>query len=148
MTNTSLFSTETQNEETTYPTPLEVLNKMIENLNQLEKDNHVIFTETKKQFDSVSLSYNEESLMNVIKEDDATSDFDEFVYEVICEWDEKFEGDTNWCDAEFENIHGDMQDSLRDFILNLLEDEGVQELSEINKDFLKRPTVIDALNDW
>ena len=83
MTNTSLFSTETQNEETTYPTPLEVLNKMIENLNQLEKDNHVIFTETKKQFDSVGLSYNEESLMNVIKEDDATSDFDEFVYEVL-----------------------------------------------------------------
>ena len=43
---------------------------------------------------------------------------------------------------------GDMKDSLREFIENILEEEGIDDISEINKDFLKRPTVIDALNDW
>ena len=82
-----------------------------------------------------------------IQKDDI-GDSDEFVYDVIGDWDMKFEGDTNWYDEECENFDGDMKDSLRDFIENILEDEGVEELSEINKDLLKRETVIDALNDW
>ena len=113
MTNSALFPTTTQTEEKTYPTPLEVLNKLIENIQK-----------------------------------DDISDPDEIVYDAISDWDEKYEGDTEWYDEECENFDGDMKDSLRDFIENILEEEGIDDISEINKDFLKRPTVIDALKDW
>ena len=82
-----------------YPTPTEIFNKIIEVSNQLQKDNHVIFQEMKKQYELTGLSYNEEVLWNVIKEDDA-EDIDEIVYDVISKWDEKFEGDTDWCDED------------------------------------------------
>ena len=113
MTNTSLFST-TQTEEKTYPTPSEIFNKLIEVATQLQKDNHVIFQEMKKQYDSTGFSYNEEVLWNVIKEDDA-EDIDEIVYDVISKWDEKFEGDKDW----FNEDDSDEKDSLRDFAFSL-----------------------------
>ena len=141
MTNTSLFST-TQTEEKTYPTPSEIFNKLIEVATQLQKDNHVIFQEMKKQYELTGLSYNEEVLWNVIKEDDA-EDIDEIVYDVISKWDEKFEGDTDWCDED----DSDEKDSLRDFVMNIIEEEEAS-LLDINADFLKRESVQKELKNY
>ena len=125
-----------------YPTPTEIFNKLIEVSNQLQKDNHVIFQEMKKQYELTGLSYNEEVLWNVIKEDDA-EDIDEIVYDVISKWDEKFEGDTDWCDED----DSDEKDSLRDFVMNIIEEEEAS-LLDINADFLKRETVQKELKNY
>ena len=142
MTNETLFSTTTQTEEKTYPTPSEIFNKLIEVATQLQKDNHVIFQEMKKQYELTGLSYNEEVLWNVIKEDDA-EDIDEIVYDVISKWDEKFEGDTDWCDED----DSDEKDSLRDFVMNIIEEEEAS-LLDINADFLKRESVQKELKNY
>ena len=44
-------------------------------------------------------------------------DIDEAVYDVICEWDEQFAGDTTWCDDDEET---DVKDRLRDEVLEML----------------------------
>lgn len=43
-------------------------------------------------------------------------DIDDFVYEVIAEYDKDFEDDSDW----FEEEDTDMKDSLRDQVMNLL----------------------------
>lgn len=151
MTNTALFSTTTQTEETTYPTPSEVFNKLIESAQKLRETNEKavkIYLE-RIEYDPIVWSTPErmvEMTKEFVSDDDA--DLDEFVYDVISEWDEKFEGDTVWYDEEDERCVTDMKDSLRDCVMNILEEEGVEKATEINKDLLQKETVIDALNDW
>ena len=147
MTNETLFSTTTQTEEKTYPTPSEIFKKLIESAQKLRETNEKavkIYLE-RIEYDPIIWSTPErmvEMTKEFVSDDDA--DLDEFVYDVISEWDEKFEGDTNWSDED----DSDEKDYLRDFIMNILEEEGVEKATEINKDFLKRETVIDRLNDW
>ena len=43
-------------------------------------------------------------------------DIDDAVYDVICEWDEQFAGDTTWCNDE----ETDVKDRLRDEVLEML----------------------------
>jgi len=43
-------------------------------------------------------------------------DIDDFIYEVIAEYDKDFEDDSDWFDEE----DTDMKDSLRDQVMNLL----------------------------
>ena len=81
-------------------------------------------------------------MWNVIKEDDA-EDIDEIVYDVISKWDEKFEGDTDWCDED----DSDEKDSLRDFVMNIIEEEEAS-LLDINADFLKRESVQKELKNY
>ena len=38
------------------------------------------------------------------------------MYDVICEWDEQFAGDTTWCNDE----ETDVKDRLRDEVLEML----------------------------
>jgi outer membrane protein assembly factor BamD (BamD/ComL family) len=43
-------------------------------------------------------------------------DIDDAVYDVICEWDEQFAGDTTWCNDE----ETDVKDRLQDEVLERL----------------------------
>jgi len=151
MTNETLFSTTTQTEEKTYPTPSEIFNKLIESAQKLRETNEKavkIYLE-RIEYDPIIWSTQErmvEMTKEFVSDDDA--DLDEFVYDVISKWDEKFEGDTVWYDEEDEECEGDMKDSLRDYLMNILEEEGVEKATEINKDLLQKETVIDALKEW
>ena len=71
------------------------------------------------------------------------ADLDEVVFDVISEWDEKFEGDTDWFDED----DSDMKDSLRDYVMNIIEEQEV-ELVEINREFLKDESVKEAIKNW
>ena len=124
-----------------YPTPTDIFNKLIELSNQNHFHNDEIFEATKKKFDSVGISYNEDSLFNVIQED--VEDIDEIVYDAISEWDEKFEGDTDWCDED----DSDEKDYLRDFVMNIIEQEEAT-LLDINEEFLKRDSVQKELKNY
>ena len=151
MTNQTLFSTTTQTEEKTYPTPSEIFNKLIESAQKLRETNEKavkIYLE-RIEYDPIIWSTQErmvEMTKEFVSDDDA--DLDEFVYDVISEWDETFEGDTVWYDEEDEKCEGDMKDSLRDYLMNILEEEGVEKAIDINKDLLQKETVIDALKEW
>ena len=98
----------------TYPTPEDVINKMIE----LKTNGNTI------------------------------DDLDDFVYETISEWDEKFEDDEEWSsyseDEDDDEICNDIKDQLRDRVMMFLEDEEV-ELKDIKSDFLTKEKVIEAL---
>ena len=124
-----------------YPTPTDIFNKLIELSNQNQKDNQVIFQQVKKDWDSVGLKYTSEGLLNVIEEDSV--DIDEIVYDAISEWDEKFEGDTDWCDED----DSDEKDYLRDFVMNIIEQEEAT-LLDINEEFLKRDSVQKELKNY
>ena len=124
-----------------YPTPTDIFNKLIELSNQNQKDNQVIFQQVKKDWDSVGLKYTSEGLLNVIEEDSV--DIDEIVYDAISEWDEKFEGDTDWCDED----DSDEKDYLRDFVMNIIEQEEAT-LLDINEEFLKRDSVQKELKNF
>ena len=127
-----------------YPTPTDIFNKLIELSNQNQKDNQVIFQQVKKDWDSVGLKYTSEGLRTVIREDSLfDADLDEVVFDVISEWDEKFEGDTDWFDED----DSDMKDSLRDYVMNIIEEQEV-ELVEINREFLKDESVKEAIKNW
>ena len=98
----------------TYPTPEDVINKMIE-----------------------------------LKTNGNTNDdLDDFVYEAISEWDDKFEDDEEWCsisedeDEDDDDMCNDIQ--LRDRVMMFLEDEEV-ELKDLKNDFLTKEKVIEAL---
>ena len=101
----------------TYPTPEDVINKMIE-----------------------------------LKASGNTNDnMDDFVYEAISEWDEKFEDDEEWCsisedeeEAMDDDICNDIKDQLHDRVMMFLEDEEV-ELKDLKSDFLTKEKVIEAL---
>ena len=98
----------------TYPTPEDVINKMIE-----------------------------------LKTNGNTNDdLDDFVYETISEWDEKFEDDEEWSsyseDEDDDEMCNDIKDQLRDRVMMFLEDEEV-ELKDLKKDFLTKEKVIEAL---
>ena len=100
----------------TYPTPEDVINKMIE-----------------------------------LKTNGNTNDdLDDFVYEAISEWDDKFEDDEEWCsisedeDEDDDDMCNDIKDQLRDRVMMFLEDEEV-ELKDIKSDFLTKEKVIEAL---
>ena len=98
----------------TYPTPQDVINKMIE-----------------------------------LKTNGNTNDdLDDFVYETISEWDEKFEDDEEWSsyseDEDDDDMCNDIKDQLRDRVMMFLEEEEV-ELKDLKYDFLTKETVIDAL---
>ena len=98
----------------TYPTPQDVINKMIE-----------------------------------LKTNGNTNDdLDDFVYETISEWDEKFEDDEEWSsyseDEDDDDMCNDIKDQLRDRVMMFLEDEEV-ELKDLKKDFLTKEKVIEAL---
>ena len=98
----------------TYPTPEDVINKMIE-----------------------------------LKTNGNTNDdLDDFVYETISEWDEKFEEDEEWSsyseDEDDDEICNDIKDQLRDRVMMFLEDEEV-ELKDLKSDFLTKEKVIEAL---
>ena len=98
----------------TYPTPEDVINKMIE-----------------------------------LKTNGNTNDdLDDFVYETISEWDEKFEDDEEWSsyseDEDDDEICNDIKDQLRDRVMMFLEDEEV-ELKDLKNDFLTKEKVIEAL---
>ena len=98
----------------TYPTPEDVINKMIE-----------------------------------LKTNGNTNDdLDDFVYETISEWDEKFEDDEEWSsyseDEDDDEICNDIKDQLRDRVMMFLEDEEV-ELKDLKSDFLTKKKVIEAL---
>ena len=98
----------------TYPTPQDVINKMIE-----------------------------------LKTNGNTNDdLDDFVYETISEWDEKFEDDEEWSsyseDEDDDDMCNDIKDQLRDRVMMFLEDEEV-ELKDLKNDFLTKEKVIEAL---
>ena len=98
----------------TYPTPEDVINKMIE-----------------------------------LKTNGNTNDdLDDFVYETISEWDEKFEDDEEWSsyseDEDDDDMCNDIKDQLRDRVMMFLEDEEV-ELKDLKNDFLTKEKVIEAL---
>ena len=98
----------------TYPTPEDVINKMIE-----------------------------------LKTNGNTNDdLDDFVYETISEWDEKFEDDEEWSsyseDEDDDEMCNDIKDQLRDRVMMFLEGEEV-ELKDIKSDFLTKEKVIEAL---
>ena len=98
----------------TYPTPEDVINKMIE-----------------------------------LKTNGNTNDdLDDFVYETISEWDEKFEDDEEWSsyseDEDDDEMCNDIKDQLRDRVMMFLEDEEV-ELKDLKNDFLTKEKVIEAL---
>ena len=98
----------------TYPTPEDVINKMIE-----------------------------------LKTNGNTNDdLDDFVYEAISEWDDKFEDDEEWCsiseDEDDDDMCNDIKDQLRDRVMMFLEDEEV-ELKDLKNDFLTKEKVIEAL---
>ena len=98
----------------TYPTPQDVINKMIE-----------------------------------LKTNGNTNDdLDDFVYETISEWDEKFEDDEEWSsyseDEDDDEMCNDIKDQLRDRVMMFLEDEEV-ELKDLKSDFLTKEKVIEAL---
>ena len=98
----------------TYPTPQDVINKMIELKNN----------------------------------GNTNDDLDDFVYETISEWDEKFEDDEEWSsyseDEDDDDMCNDIKDQLRDRVMMFLEDEEV-ELKDIKSDFLTKEKVIEAL---
>ena len=98
----------------TYPTPQDVINKMIELKNN----------------------------------GNTNDDLDDFVYETISEWDEKFEDDEEWSsyseDEDDDEMCNDIKDQLRDRVMMFLEDEEV-ELKDIKSDFLTKEKVIEAL---
>ena len=100
----------------TYPTPEDVINKMIE-----------------------------------LKTNGNTNDdLDDFVYEAISEWDDKFEDDEEWGsisedeDEDDDDMCNDIKDQLRDRVMMFLEDEEV-ELKDLKNDFLTKEKVIEAL---
>jgi len=98
----------------TYPTPQDVINKMIELKNN----------------------------------GNTNDDLDDFVYETISEWDEKFEDDEEWSsyseDEDDDEMCNDIKDQLRDRVMMFLEGEEV-ELKDIKSDFLTKEKVIEAL---
>ena len=98
----------------TYPTPQDVINKMIELKNN----------------------------------GNTNDDLDDFVYETISEWDEKFEDDEEWSsyseDEDDDDMCNDIKDQLRDRVMMFLEGEEV-ELKDIKSDFLTKEKVIEAL---
>ena len=98
----------------TYPTPQDVINKMIELKNN----------------------------------GNTNDDLDDFVYETISEWDEKFEDDEEWSsyseDEDDDEMCNDIKDQLRDRVMMFLEDEEV-ELKDLKSDFLTKEKVIEAL---
>ena len=98
----------------TYPTPQDVINKMIELKNN----------------------------------GNTNDDLDDFVYETISEWDEKFEDDEEWSsyseDEDDDDMCNDIKDQLRDRVMMFLEDEEV-ELKDLKNDFLTKEKVIEAL---
>ena len=75
-------------------------------------------------------------------------DLDDFVYETISEWDEKFEDDEEWSsyseDEDDDEMCNDIKDQLRDRVMMFLEDEKV-ELKDLKSDFLTKEKVIEAL---
>ena len=75
----------------TYPTPQDVINKMIELKNN----------------------------------GNTNDDLDDFVYETISEWDEKFEDDEEWSsyseDEDDDEMCNDIKDQLRDRVMMFLE---------------------------
>ena len=133
MTNTAQLSN--------YPTPTDIFTRLSELSEKTLKDNEAVFQQVKKDWDSVGLKYTSEGLLNVIEEDSV--DIDEIVYDAISEWDEKFEGDTDWCDED----DSDEKDSLRDFVMNIIEEEEAS-LLDINADFLKRESVQKELKNY
>ena len=75
-------------------------------------------------------------------------DLDDFVYEAISEWDDKFVNDEEWSSfsegEDEEDMCNDIKDQLRDRVMQFLEDEEV-ELNDLNYDFLTKKNVIEAL---
>ena len=129
------------NQMTNYPTPTDIFTRLSELSEKTLKDNEAVFQQVKKDWDSVGLKYTSEGLRTVIREDSLIdADLDEVVFDVISEWDEKFEGDTDWFDED----DSDMKDSLRDYVMNIIEEQDV-ELVEINREFLKDESVIEVL---
>ena len=142
MTNETLFEVKPLIDE--HPTASDIFDELIESALILKKNNEQlvkIYLE-KTEYDPIIWS-TPERMVEMAKEYviDDNDDLDEFVYEVISKWDEKFEGDTDW----FDENDSDEKDYLRDFIMNILEDEGVEKATDISRDLLKRPTVIEAL---
>ena len=136
MTNTAQLSN--------YPTPTDIFTRLSELSEKTLKDNEAVFQQVKKDWDSVGLKYTSEGLRTVIREDSLfDADLDEVVFDVISEWDEKFEGDTDW----FYEDDSDMKDSLRDYVMNIIEEQEV-ELVEINREFLKDESVKEAIKNW
>ena len=133
MTNTAQLSN--------YPTPTDIFTRLSELSEKTQKDNEAVFQQVKKDWDSVGLKYTSEGLLNVIEEDSV--DIDEIVYDAISEWDEKFEGDTDWCDED----DSDEKDYLRDFVMNIIEQEEAT-LLDINEEFLKRDSVQKELKNY
>ena len=133
MTNTAQLSN--------YPTPTDIFTRLSELSEKTLKDNEAVFQQVKKDWDSVGLKYTSEGLLNAIEEDSV--DIDEIVYDAISEWDEKFEGDTDWCDED----DSDEKDYLRDFVMNIIEQEEAT-LLDINEEFLKRDSVQKELKNY
>ena len=95
-----MTTTETTNAQMDYPTTKDVLIKMIE----LDKADKL-----------------------------TGGDFDEMTYDAAGEWDEKFDGDINWCNAEAAeededfDMFNDCKDQIRDRLINLFEEAGIDE---------------------
>ena len=53
-----------------------------------------------------------------------TENMDDFVYEAISEWDIFFTDDEEWCDTSEDCETTDVKDSLRDEVLNLIDENG------------------------
>ena len=53
-----------------------------------------------------------------------TEYMDDFVYEAISEWDIFFTDDEEWCDTSEDSETTDVKDSLRDEVLNLIDENG------------------------
>ena len=146
-----IISAETGNQ---YPSALDISKKLIENSIQIQKENEelVKLYLARLQYDSGIWSSPERMVAMTKEYVSEDFDLDDFVYETISEWDDKFKGDTDWCNEDFDNNEDDeydLKDQLRDFLMNIFEKEGVgKTVSEINEEFFKKDSVLKEMQYW